>query len=402
MRSLAPPNRRLAVASLALCAFLVAIAVPVGATATAAHGVDHRGTAAGPTLSDSQPTATADCDSDGERPAISENRDDYEYVDGLASDGRADWTSGSILRIGATGDCSLAVTNDSATLTAATIDGNRGVLRATVDVGRDGAIRLSRVPVALNGTANATAEAATGSDRATNGTEGPANATASLAVRSRGRENGVGVEVVTRDANGTLDSVQTTAPSGRFFHLTVRFRANGTARVALWPTDDAEPDSEDWLTVRTTANASGNATGVWRVGLDARAYLDDIAIGTAERSGDEDAANPDESDPVGGDDDDEFGFPARPPNDQPPDDDGNDPATGLVLGPFVVVFGFGIFKFAYGLTRFNEQWDAIGSKTPASEVEPADWNVAITRFIGAAIAVGGVLWILSSLVALLG
>lgn len=364
MSGLRPPPTRSVVVLLAICTLALSAAGPaVNATARSAPG----------------------CASGTDNVDLHERVDtEYGYLDGLTNDSRADWTGGDVLRIGARGDCSLAVTNGSASLTAATVDADRGVLRATVDVGRGGAIRLSREADAPNPTAN--------------GTDPATNATASLAVRNRGRENGVGVEVVTRDATGTVDTVRTTAPSGRFFRLEVRLRANGTARVALWPTDDAEPDPDDWHTVRTRANATGNASGTWRVGLDARAYLDEIGIGTRERAADTD---PDDAGPGDGSDGDDDPFPTMPPGDQSADG-GDDPATGLVLGPFVVLLGAGIFKFAYGLTRFNEQLDAIGSTTKSSEVEPAGWNVALTRFVGAVIAGGGLLWILTSLATILG
>jgi len=47
------------------------------------------------------------------------------------------------------------------------------------------------------------------------------------------------------------------------------------------------------------------------------------------------------------------------------------------------------FRYARGLTRFGEQIDAIGSTTTMSEVEAADWNVALTKIISAILAVVG-------------
>lgn len=55
------------------------------------------------------------------------------------------------------------------------------------------------------------------------------------------------------------------------------------------------------------------------------------------------------------------------------------------------LFGVGVVFLAIGLpgavkpdmvTRFLEQLDAIGSKTSWDEVEPAEWNVTLTRFGG--------------------
>ena len=64
----------------------------------------------------------------------------------------------------------------------------------------------------------------------------------------------------------------------------------------------------------------------------------------------------------------------------------------------MILLGSVITSFAYPLTRFNEQVDAIGSTTPAEEVEPAMWNVMLTRLLGIALAGGGVLWVLTKLV----
>ncbi len=42
------------------------------------------------------------------------------------------------------------------------------------------------------------------------------------------------------------------------------------------------------------------------------------------------------------------------------------------------------YRYAYQLSRFGEQLDAIGSTTPMEEVEPANWKVLMTQlcFIG--------------------
>jgi hypothetical protein len=61
--------------------------------------------------------------------------------------------------------------------------------------------------------------------------------------------------------------------------------------------------------------------------------------------------------------------------------------------------GFGIltFRFAYGIARFSEQWDAIGSKTSWDEVEPADWNVMLTKASGLVLVGLGPYFIVSGL-----
>jgi hypothetical protein len=336
-------------------------------------------------VSSTTATQAVDCERDEERVDLPGRADEFAYTDGLSADGRADWTGGEIVQFGAEGDCSLSVTNGSAALTATAVDGERGVLRATVDVGRGGALTLSKLPVASNGTRSDGPVVA-----ATNAT------TPTIAVRNLGAENDPRIELVTRGPGGTVDSLNTTAPSGRFFDLGLRFRGDGTVRVAVWDTDDAEPGPGDWHTLRAVRENETTA-GAWRVGLRARAYLDEVAVGSRDVP-DDSAGLPGDEDERGPDD---GAFPTMPPNEVDAAEDERDPATGLVLGPLLALVGAGIFKFAYGLTRFNEQLDAIGSTTRSSEVEPAGWNVALTRFVGAAIAVGGLLWMLSSLVTIL-
>jgi len=55
---------------------------------------------------------------------------------------------------------------------------------------------------------------------------------------------------------------------------------------------------------------------------------------------------------------------------------------GIVLGPPMV-------KWPYKLARWQEMWDAIGRK-PSGRVEPADWNVALTRIAGIVLTVVGI------------
>ncbi|QLH80086.1 hypothetical protein HZS55_22300 [Halosimplex rubrum] len=61
----------------------------------------------------------------------------------------------------------------------------------------------------------------------------------------------------------------------------------------------------------------------------------------------------------------------------------------IFFGLLLLVFGSLGVRYARPLTRFNEQMDAIGSKTPASEVEPAEWNVAFTKILSAFFALLG-------------
>ncbi|ELZ93970.1 hypothetical protein C440_10133 [Haloferax mucosum ATCC BAA-1512] len=54
----------------------------------------------------------------------------------------------------------------------------------------------------------------------------------------------------------------------------------------------------------------------------------------------------------------------------------------VFFGVLSVFGGVVIYRHAYGFTKFSEQIDAIGSKTPADEVEPAEWNVMLTKLAG--------------------
>lgn len=60
-----------------------------------------------------------------------------------------------------------------------------------------------------------------------------------------------------------------------------------------------------------------------------------------------------------------------------------------------VLFGLPGSIWPYRMARFEEQLDAIGSKRRWSEVEPADWKVMLTRYVGIVMVGGGVLWFLA-------
>jgi hypothetical protein len=344
----------------------VLLGTALAPTAMAGMAADDR-----PAAPDTRPTTLA-------QPEGCEFRDDsghlgyleaeYDYAAGLATDTAGDWTGGEVLRIGANGDCSLAVTNGSATLTAARVDGRTGVLRATVDVGEGGAIRA----VAGNDT------------------------TASVALENVGRENDAAVAVVVRRANGTTTRTNLTAPSGRFVDLAMRWE-NGTVHVAV-----REPEERTVTGAWDTTVATGAPNASWTVELRSRAYLDEVAVGTraVTPTPADDAVGPAPGD---GADADDGRFDPAPPGDgrDGPSDQGSG-SGGLVLGPVVALAGAGIYKFAYGLAKFDEQTDAIGSKTPSSEVEPADWNVALTKGFGVLVALAGAGWFLSAVASALG
>ncbi|QLG62426.1 hypothetical protein [Halorarum salinum] len=77
------------------------------------------------------------------------------------------------------------------------------------------------------------------------------------------------------------------------------------------------------------------------------------------------------------------------------------PALDIAFGVFLIALGLVTFRYAYHITWFGEQLDAIGSKTSASEVEPADWNVWFTRIGGIVSAALGLFLVASRLPAFL-
>ncbi|PSP26728.1 hypothetical protein BRC65_09825 [Halobacteriales archaeon QH_2_65_14] len=63
-------------------------------------------------------------------------------------------------------------------------------------------------------------------------------------------------------------------------------------------------------------------------------------------------------------------------------------AAGLIL----LVFGVPLMLWPYELARIDEEWDALSLKRPWWEVEPADWKVDLTRYVGRVLtALGAVL-----------
>lgn len=51
----------------------------------------------------------------------------------------------------------------------------------------------------------------------------------------------------------------------------------------------------------------------------------------------------------------------------------------IIFGFAFLVVGLASFRRPYYLSLLGEQLAAIGSRTPVSEVEPADWKVFLTR-----------------------
>jgi len=379
--------------------------------------------------SDETPTP---CEDDGYVPPDLDRDWGPEFVDSLGNDSLADWTGGRIARVGATGDCSLVVVDgETATLTATTVDGTRGVLTGTLDLGSNGSLELvatgeaasghSREGTTVAGTATvsetstvASTGTGVGTDTASTGVETAdtvspetdavdtssagttgtgtmatttsdrpdSNRTAGLVLSNDGPDFASSVAVASGDQWTRLD-----LHSGRFFDFAIR-RDDGTVRVAIW--DASETRDGQW-DVRFE-NATGNAD--WQVRLRGRAFLDGVAIGVGETRttpGASEPGTPDET-PVQDDPDDE----PFPPDDFDPEEvsnDGQDPdgsGSGRAFwGLCLVVIGAVGFRYARGITRFGEQMDAIGSTTRMSEVEAADWNVALTKIGSVVLALVG-------------
>jgi hypothetical protein len=83
----------------------------------------------------------------------------------------------------------------------------------------------------------------------------------------------------------------------------------------------------------------------------------------------------------------------QPSNFEDPDYDDREANDGgsVMVALFFLLFGGLGALYPYELARFGEQLDAIGSTTRASDVEPAGWNVALTRIVSIGMVVFGLL-----------
>ncbi|MFC7131720.1 MULTISPECIES: hypothetical protein [Salinibaculum] len=328
-----PPHERRALA-------VVVVVVAIAAVATVA-------TAA----SASTPTGAPSCGSDDADSTLTSRAGlDASYTDRLTNDSLSDWDGGRVVRVGASGDCSLYVgPTETATLRAALVDGTDGIATGTVDLGPNGTVAFVDGNRTALGVAN----------------PGPTYGTELL---------------VTGDGRGERVTVGT----GGFVDFLVRFAGNDT-RVAVWPAD--QPWDGDW-DVRVEASTAGDH----RLRLQGEASLNELAVGT-ERPEPTPTATPTPTDP---DDDDDFpgaDFPSEP-GDGPVESEPAGPGGGAVLvGLFCLVFGGVGTVYPRPVARLGEQLDAIGSTTPLHEVEPAEWNVLLTRVVSVILALlGG--WIL--------
>jgi len=296
-------------------------------------------------------------------------------VDHLSTDSLGRWTGGRIAPVGAEGDCSLFVASgERATLTGTTVDGSRGVVTGVLDLGANGSLRL--VDAGSRSTAAGTATADTATDGGP-GTEPPAAADGStLAIENRGSDFSTTAVVSVGNR-----SERVALPSGRFFEFAVARAADGDVRVAVWGAERSWDEQWD-------ATFDSVAETEWRVRVDGRAFLDGLAVGVGDRAtptGEPAAVGDDAPTPT------EDPYPGMPDRFEPGSEfegseegaDAGNSGEWLVLGLLLVGFGtVGVLR-GRALTRFNEQVDAIGSTTPASEVEPAEWNVALTKIVSA-------------------
>lgn len=66
----------------------------------------------------------------------------------------------------------------------------------------------------------------------------------------------------------------------------------------------------------------------------------------------------------------------------------------MLVGFGAITLGALGTRFGYYFARMSEQADAIGSTTPVSEVEPADWKVVTTRLGFGVLGAVGVLMVI--------
>lgn len=294
------------------------------------------------------------------------------YTDALDSGSERDWSGGRIVQVGAGGECSLLVDDGrSESLSAATIDGTRGVVTGTVDLGANGSVRFTTTRSNPRETTNGTVES----------NETTESETSELAISNPGPDYGTNVTLEAGE-----QSAEVSLSSGRFFQFVLR-QDNGTARMAVWNVDDSWDGEWDLTANNVTADED------WELTLDGRAFLDGIAVGVTET---DESRTPTESPtPEETTSGDEFFGPGDDPDfdgaDAEPDGEQNTSGR-IFVGLLMSVGGAIVFRYARPLTRFGEQIDAIGSTTDPSEVEPAGWNVFLTKAFAALFVLFGLFW----------
>lgn len=67
---------------------------------------------------------------------------------------------------------------------------------------------------------------------------------------------------------------------------------------------------------------------------------------------------------------------------------------GVIVGSVLLGLGLLGVRYAYGITRFEERLDAIGSNRRTGSIEPAEWNVTFTKVLSGCLATIGALILL--------
>jgi hypothetical protein len=326
----------------ALVALLLAVSFGTGAVGAAA--------------ADATPTGTPGCATDdGDSTLTARASIDASFVDRVTNDSLADWDGGTLVPVGASGDCSLFLGDgETATLTAASVDGTTGVATGSVDLGGNGTLAFV-------------------SDSATD-----------IVLRNDGPDYAASLVASAGDRRERID-----VETGRFLDFVVRFDDNET-RVAVWASDGSWDG--DW-----DARFESTAREERQIRLTGRGFLDELAVGT-ETPDPTPTATPTAGAGTDGDEDDFDGptFPDDPSSFDGGDQEPDDPtAEAALFGLLFLVFGGVGVVYPRPVARFGEQLDAIGSTTSMDEVEPTDWNVVLTRVVSVVFVLFGLglLWL---------
>lgn len=324
-----PPSRR-SLAALVLCAVLITTAlVPA---ASAANGG----------------TQTDSCSEEYYDPDL-ELDWDRTYTDPIANGSLSDWTGGRLVQVGPDGGCSLAVLDgESARLNATTINASRGIVIGALDLGTNGTLALSD-----------TGQNETVDDRPV------------VRISNSGPDFSSTLAVAVGDKSRTVS-----LSTGRFFEFAI-VRDNASTRVTLWAAMD--PANKQELTFE-------NATveGPLELHLDGRAFLSGLTTGFVRVDQSQTDRSNNDNDTS---DDDEFDDLTSPSDRYPREERKQEPLFGV--GLIFSVIGAGVFYAARPISNFSEKTDAIGSTTPWDEVEAAEWNILLTRAMGAILGLYG-------------
>lgn len=284
--------------------------------------------------------------------------DALAFTDGFEDGSTANWTDGEVLPIGDEGRCSLGVVDGTNATLTRPVDASTEAVVGSLDLGTGGAVRLV----------------------------GPNGSDGAVILRNSGRANDRGVELLVRNESGGIEAQRSLSTrSGRFFEFRLRWHPNGTVWLTLDSISSTAP------AVREVDLDTATTPDQYHVELTADAYLD--RIGVVRPTSDETAPEDGGDEYPGSGAQPGSNYDARPPAD---DSDGTDGSGGI--GFIMLLFGLPGALAPYKVARFGEQLDAIGSKTRSRDVEPADWNVLLTRVVGIGMTLVGVLFLLDAMV----